>query len=67
MKKQIRPAPKFAVGSQVRVSDRASFNRGVIGTVKRVFWESAGGGQAAGWVCELSPGHTFWERLLDQA
>ena len=71
-KKAKTSVARFRKGDRVCVGASAMFPDcwGRTCTVRRVFWAPAGGGQSAGWVCEvdipLGPGRfrAFWERLL---
>lgn len=62
----------FRKGDKVTVTHDACtvHHWGAVTTVRRTFWAPAGGGQPAGWVCELDtptgPGRylKMWERLL---
>lgn len=66
------PAARFRKGDRVAIGpDVADVScRGRVCVVRRVFWGPAGGGQSAGWVCEVDvpsgPARfkAFWDRLL---
>lgn len=75
MKKAQRPEPKFKKGDRVRVSRDCLIieHRGRETLVRRVWWDEGGGGQPAGYVCEVdipftgTAFRTFWEHLLEKA
>lgn len=64
--------PTFRKGDCVRVTDAAMTPEcwGQACTVRRVFWAQAGGGQTAGWACEVdipfgpNQYRKFWQNLL---
>lgn len=72
------PAPRFQKGDRVKIAPHCVPYEGVYkpgdeATVRKVFWDEGGGGQDAGWVCEVDMGRPevgyrrFWESLLEPA
>jgi len=67
-----KPWAVFQAGDRVRVGNGAVGRLGFEGTVRRVFWAKASGGQPAGYVCDLGADASgmnvqILERLLERA